>query len=153
MLADLQFKIEETDAVITRDPLPTVDGDERQLRQLFQNLLTNAIEYSGDGPPRIHVTAEERAENETWRISVRDDGLGIDPAEADRIFDIFHRLHSVDDHAGSGIGLALCERIVERHGGDIRAESEPGEGSTVSFTLAPDRDRPESIDGIELPDR
>ena len=134
VLTNLQFKIEETDATVTREPLPTVEGDEGQLQQLFQNLLNNAIDYSGDDPPRIHVSAAQ--DGTAWTISVRDEGIGIDPADADRIFEIFQRLHSIDEHAGSGIGLALCKRIVERHDGEIWVKSEPGEGTTFSFTLA-----------------
>ncbi|MCU4741721.1 sensor histidine kinase [Natronoglomus mannanivorans] len=135
VLTDLQFKIEETDTEVTREPLPTVDGDARQLQQLFQNLVSNAIDYNGDEPPRIHVSATR--EGEEWTISVRDEGIGIDADDADRIFGIFQRLHSVEEQPGSGIGLALCERIVERHDGAIWVDSEPGEGSTFSFTLSP----------------
>ena len=145
VLTDLQFKIDETDATITREPLPTVEGDGRQLHQLFQNLVSNAIDYSGDEPPRIHVSATR--DGAEWTISVRDEGIGIDADDADRIFDIFQRLHSVEERAGSGIGLALCKRIVERHGGEIWVESEPGEGSTFSFSLAP---RVESPDAPEI---
>ncbi len=130
---DLQVRIEETDAELTTDPLPTVEGDAGQLRQVFQNLLDNAIEYSGDAPPRISVAA--RRDGSMWEISVSDEGIGIDPDDADRIFEVFQRLHSREDHEGTGIGLALVERIVERHGGDIRVESEPGEGTTFSLTL------------------
>ena len=133
VLADLQFKIEEHDAEIEVEPLPRVDGDASQLRQVFQNLLDNAIEYSGDEPPRIRVAAER--DGDEWELSVRDEGIGIDPDDVDRIFDIFQRLHSREEHAGTGIGLTLCERIVERHGGEMRVDSEPGEGSTFSFTL------------------
>lgn len=135
VLTDLQFMIEETDATITQDPLPTIEGDRQQLQQLFQNLLTNAINYSGDDPPRIDISVAQEATE--WRVSVRDEGIGVDVDDSDRIFDIFQRLHSVDEHAGSGIGLALCKRIVERHDGEIWVDSEPGEGSTFSFTLTP----------------
>ncbi|MCU4971939.1 ATP-binding protein [Halobacteria archaeon AArc-m2/3/4] len=131
---DLRMRIEESDAEITADSLPRVQGDAGQLRQVFQNLLSNAIEYSGDEPPQVDITAERRSEA-TWTVSVRDDGLGIDPADQDRVFEVFERLHSRADHAGTGIGLALCQRIVERHGGEIRVDSEPGEGATFSFTL------------------
>jgi len=133
VLDDLAVRVEETDAAITHGSLPTVDGDPNQLRQLVQNLLKNAIEYSGDEPPRVDVTAERQAGE--WVVSVRDEGIGIDAENADRVFEVFQRLHSQDEHAGTGIGLALCERIVERHGGDIRVDSEPGEGTTFSFTL------------------
>ncbi|TYL40422.1 PAS domain-containing sensor histidine kinase [Natronococcus pandeyae] len=133
VLADLQLRIEETDAEITTEPLPRVEGDAEQLRQVFQNLLSNAIEYSGDGPPRIHVETERTGSK--WRVSVRDEGIGIDPDDQDRVFEVFQRLHSQDEGSGTGIGLALTRRIVERHGGEIRVDSEPGEGATFSFTL------------------
>ena len=145
VLADLQFRIEETDAEVARDPLPTVEGDRNQLRQLLQNLLSNAIDYSGDEPPRIRVSAEW--EGPRWTIAVSDEGIGIDPDDADRIFGIFQRLHSIEDHDGSGIGLALCERIVERHGGEIWVDSEPGEGSTFYVTLPPADDPSNGPDG------
>ena len=129
----LQVAIEESNAEITADSLPTVYADESQLTQVFQNLLSNAIKYSGDEPPQIHITAEQKQQE--WVFAVRDSGIGIDPDEADTIFDVFQRLHSRDEHSGTGIGLALCERIIERHDGQIWVESEPGEGSTFSFTL------------------
>ncbi|MWV39107.1 ATP-binding protein [Natrialba sp. INN-245] len=130
---DLRFQIEESDAEITSESLPRVRGDGNQLRQVFQNLLSNAIEYTDDEPPAVDVSAKR--DGDKWILSVSDDGIGIDPADTDRIFGVFERLHSVDERSGSGIGLALCERIVERHGGDIWVESEPGEGSTFSFSL------------------
>ncbi|WIV67401.1 PAS domain S-box protein [Natrialbaceae archaeon AArc-T1-2] len=132
VLSDLEVRIAESDAEITVESLPRVDGDASQLRQLFQNLLDNAIEYSDDAP-RIHVSADR--DGAEWVVSVRDEGIGIDPEQQDRIFDVFQRLHGRSEHTGTGIGLALCERIVERHGGEIRVESEPGEGSTFSVTL------------------
>ncbi|ELY66224.1 PAS domain S-box protein [Natronococcus jeotgali] len=130
--SDLEMRIAATNADVSAEPLPAVAGDESQLRQLFQNLLENAIEYSDD-TPRIRVSAERR-ESE-WVVSVSDDGIGIEPEERDQIFEMFQRLHSREDHDGAGIGLALCERIVERHGGEIWVDSEPDEGSTFSFTL------------------
>ena len=130
---DLQFTIDEQNAEITSESLPTVAGDASQLRQLVQNLLENAIEYSGDERPRVHVGAERTGEN--WTVSVADNGVGIDPDDHDRIFEVFQRLHASEDNGGTGIGLALCERIVERHGGEIWVDSEPGEGTTFSFTL------------------
>ncbi|RDI71199.1 PAS domain S-box protein [Halopelagius longus] len=130
---DLRVRIEETDAEITAEELPRVGGDPNQLRQVFQNLLDNAIEYSGDEPPRVEVAAER--DGGEWTISVRDEGIGIDPANADTVFEVFQRLHDREKHPGTGIGLALCERIVERHGGDIWVESELGEGATFSVTL------------------
>ncbi|WP_306058245.1 sensor histidine kinase [Natronococcus wangiae] len=143
-LTDLQVRIEESNAEITADELPRVEGDSSQLRQLFQNLLSNAIEYSGDEPPRIHVSVERVGDE--WKISVRDEGIGIDPEDQERIFEIFDRLHSREECEGTGIGLALCRRVVERHGGEIRVDSEPGEGSTFSFTLEPGAETPASSD-------
>ncbi|QLD90909.1 histidine kinase [Natronomonas salina] len=148
VLTDLQFRIDETDTELTRDPLPAVRGDERQLHQLFQNLLSNAIEYSGDGPPRIHVGVEEPAGSDPV-VSVRDEGIGIESGNEDRIFDIFQRLHSIDEHEGSGIGLALCERIVERHDGEIWVDSTVGEGTTFSFSLPPGLQRRDAVDAAE----
>ncbi|SFG02252.1 PAS domain S-box-containing protein [Halopelagius inordinatus] len=130
---DLQFRIEETDADITTGDLPRVVGDPDQLRQLFQNLLDNAMEYRSGEAPQVTVSAD-RSGGE-WVISVSDEGIGIDPEDQRRIFEVFQRLHTQNEHAGTGIGLALCERIVERHGGDIWVDSEPGEGATLSFTL------------------
>jgi PAS domain S-box-containing protein len=133
VLADLHVRIVESDAEVTVGDLPCLEGDAGQLRQLFQNLLDNAITYSGDEPPQIHVSADRR--NNNWVISVDDKGIGIDPNDQDRIFTIFNRLHNHEAYEGTGIGLALCQRIVERHGGEIWVDSEPGEGATFSFTL------------------
>ncbi|MFC6763915.1 PAS domain-containing sensor histidine kinase [Natrinema soli] len=139
VLTDLQVMIDRSDAEISIEPLPEVRGDSHQLRQLFQNLLSNAIEYSGDEPPRMDVTAERSGR--TWEISVRDEGIGIDPDKQDRVFRVFQRLHSREEYEGTGIGLALCRRIVERHSGRIWVDAEPGEGSTFSFTIPADGSR------------
>ncbi|ELY47092.1 PAS domain S-box protein [Natronorubrum bangense] len=130
---DLAVQIEEHDAEITAEPLPCVEGDGNQLRQVFQNILSNAIEYAGDDPPRIDVSAHRAGSK--WAISVSDEGIGIDPDDTDRIFGLFNRLHAAGEHDGSGIGLALCKRIIERHGGRIWVDSVPGDGATFSFTL------------------
>ncbi|ADD07622.1 sensor box histidine kinase (plasmid) [Natrialba magadii ATCC 43099] len=130
---DLQLRIAETEAEITADDLPTVAGDASQLRQVFQNLLNNAIEYSGDEPPRIDIDAERVGGQ--WQITVSDHGIGINPDNQDRVFEVFQRLHTSNEHPGTGIGLALCQRIVERHDGELWVESEPGDGSAFSFTL------------------
>ncbi|WP_224269560.1 sensor histidine kinase [Haloprofundus salinisoli] len=130
---NLRVKIEESDADIDAESLPRVEGDTNQLRQLFQNLLSNALEYSGEAPPRVHVSAERL--DDKWRVSVSDEGIGIDSDGADRVFEVFQSLHTREEGAGMGIGLALCERIVERHGGDIWFESELGEGTTFHCTL------------------
>ncbi|QLD89291.1 histidine kinase [Natronomonas salina] len=129
---DLAVRIEATDAEIEADPLPVVEGDENQLRQVFQNLLENAIKYSGDEPPRIDVSAE-RSDDGDWRVAVGDDGIGVDPDHHDRIFQMFKQLQSGED--GAGIGLPLCKRVVERHGGEMWLDSEPGDGSTFHVTL------------------
>jgi PAS domain S-box-containing protein len=132
-LASLGKRIDERDAEITAESLPRVRGDAGQLHQVFQNLLDNAIEYAGDARPRVHVSAERMGDR--WVIAVEDEGIGIDPGESDRIFEVFERLHTAEEYEGTGIGLALCERLVERHGGEMWVDSEPGEGSTFSFTL------------------
>lgn len=130
---DLQMKIEESEADVSTTSLPRVEGDADQLRQLFQNLLDNAISYSGDEPPVVHVSAER--EDDEVLVSVRDEGVGFDPADADRVFEVFQSLHTPAEGGGTGIGLALCKRIVERHGGDLQVETTPGEGATFRFTL------------------
>ena len=130
---DLQVQMEENGAEVTVESLPTVAADCEQLEQLFRNLVSNGIKYSGDDPPRVEVTAEQQADR--WEFSVADNGIGIDPDKTDRIFEVFKRLHHDDEYSGTGIGLSLCQEIVENHGGDIWVESEPGEGSTFSFTL------------------
>ncbi|WP_408958877.1 PAS domain S-box protein [Natrinema sp. 74] len=139
VIEDLQFQIRETNAEITTERLPYVEGDASQLRQVLQNLLSNALEYSGDEPPRVHVDAERRGDE--YVVSVRDEGIGIAPENHDSVFDVFQRLHSREAYDGTGIGLALCERIIERHGGEIWVDAAPGEGSTFSVTVpaaAPD---------------
>jgi signal transduction histidine kinase len=130
---NLKNAIEETGGVVTHDPLPTVQADETQLRQVFQNLVGNALKFHGSAPPRVHVSAQE-VDGE-WRFSVRDDGIGIDPQYAERIFVIFQRLHTEAEYPGTGIGLAISKKIVERHGGRIWVESAPGHGATFYFTL------------------
>ncbi|WP_226041451.1 ATP-binding protein [Natrinema sp. DC36] len=133
VLRDLERQIADADAEISREPLPTVSGDASQLRQVFQNLLSNAIEYSGERAPRVMISAVR--DGDAWIVSVSDEGIGIDPADEDRVFEVFQRLHSHEEHEGTGIGLALCRRIVERHGGEIWIDSEPTDGTTISFTL------------------
>lgn len=132
-IANLQIAIEESGASITREALPQVKGDRTQLVQLFQNLIGNAIKFRGPQPARIHVAV--RQENAEWIFSVCDNGIGIDAKFADRIFIIFQRLHDRESYPGTGIGLAICKRIVQRHGGRIWVESEPGKGATFYFTL------------------
>jgi PAS domain S-box-containing protein len=139
-LLNLHETVEQSSAQVTYDPLPTVLSDESQLTQLFQNLVGNAIKYQNSVPPRIHISAA-RSENKTWMFSVRDNGLGIDPRYFDKIFGMFQRLHKREEFAGTGIGLAICKKIVERHGGTISVESQPGNGSTFSFALAESKNK------------
>ena len=132
-LNNLDAVIEESHARITRGPLPAIMADDVQLGQLFQNLISNAIKYRDSKPPEIHVGCKQ--EESHWLFWVRDNGIGIDPQYGERIFIIFQRLHGKGEYPGSGIGLAICKKIVERHGGKIWVESEPGKGSTFYFTL------------------
>jgi len=136
-LSNLQIAIEDSQAVITHKSLPTVMGDEIQLAQLFQNLIGNALKFQNECAPQIHIEAELEAKAEAWCISVEDNGIGIDLQNVDRIFQIFQRLHTRQEFSGTGIGLAVCKKIVERHGGRIWVESQVGQGSTFYFTLPP----------------
>nr|MBA2670705.1 PAS domain S-box protein [Gemmatimonadota bacterium] len=138
VLETLAPAIEESGATVTCDELPTVLGDAVQLGQLFQNLIANALKFRGEETP--HVRVEAVRGNGEWVISVRDNGIGIAPEFVDRIWVIFQRLHSRDEYPGTGIGLAICKKIVERHGGQIWVESAPGRGSAFRFTI-PDRGR------------
>jgi PAS domain S-box-containing protein len=133
-LINLRSSIESSGALVTHDPLPSVMADEMQLVQLFQNLIGNAIKYQNPGIPRVHVSATNGGNK--WSFAVKDNGLGIDPQYFERIFGMFQRLHKREEFAGTGIGLAICKKIVERHGGNIWVESEPGKGSTFRFALA-----------------
>ena len=138
VLGNLTVAVQESQAKIIFDGLPSVMGDGTQLAQVFQNLISNAIKFRGQAPPVIHVTAEH--EGEGWLFGVADNGIGIEKKFNDRIFMIFQRLHTREDYPGTGIGLAICKRIVERHGGRIWVDSTIGEGSTFRFTI-PDRIR------------
>ncbi|NIS71910.1 MAG: PAS domain S-box protein [Proteobacteria bacterium] len=132
-LANLKATVEETGAVVSHDALPIVMADDLQLTQLFQNLIGNAIKFRGEESPSVHVSAKKK-ENE-WLFSVQDNGIGIDPEHFERIFMIFQRLHDEADYPGTGIGLSICKKIVERHGGHIWVDSEPGKGSRFYFTI------------------
>lgn len=144
-LVHLEMRIKESGAVITHDPLPTVMADEAQLVRLFQNLLSNAIKFRGKEPPRIHISAKSISDSafciphsaieKGWVFSVSDNGIGIEAQFKERIFVIFQRLHTKEEYPGTGIGLAICKKIVEHHNGRIWVESEPGKGTTFYFTI------------------
>ncbi|MGB8838196.1 MAG: PAS domain S-box protein, partial [Candidatus Acidiferrales bacterium] len=134
-LFNLRAAIAESGAVVTHEPLPAVLADDMQLVQLFQNLIGNAIKYQRPGIPTVHISAVKNGDKK-WIFAVTDNGLGIDPQYFDKIFGMFQRLHKREEFAGTGIGLAICKKIVERHGGNISVESQPGKGSTFRFALA-----------------
>ena len=138
-LMNLERTIAESGAVVTHDLLPTILADKGQMIQLFQNLVGNAVKYRGAATPRVHISAVEPRPQE-WVFSVRDNGLGIERQYFEKIFGVFQRLHTREEFPGTGIGLAICKRIVERHGGSISVESEPGRGSTFWFALADEGD-------------
>lgn len=139
VLAGLQENIRESGATVATEPLPTAMADPGQLSQLLQNLIANALKFHGDKPPVVRLGA--RREGAWWRFCVADNGIGIDPKYHDRVFEMFRRLHSRDSYPGTGIGLAICKKIVERHGGRLWIESTPGEGASFYFTLAAPKDR------------
>ncbi len=132
-LANLRLAIHESQAQITHEPLPTVMADAGQLTRVWQNLIGNAVKFRGDVPPQIRITAE-KVEN-AWQFAVSDNGIGIDPQYFDRIFLVFQRLHTRREYPGTGIGLSLCRKIIERHGGQIWVESQPQQGATFYFTI------------------
>jgi len=133
VLENIRQSIIITDAEITYDPLPVIIADGSQMTQILQNLVTNAIKFRREEPPAIHVSGEAKADK--WIFSVRDNGIGIDSQYFDRIFIIFQRLHKKDEYGGTGIGLAICKKIIEHHRGKIWLESELGKGSTFFFTI------------------
>jgi PAS domain S-box-containing protein len=133
VLSSLQVAIAEAGAQITHDPLPTLEADPIKMSQLLQNLVANAVKFRGKAAPRVHV--EARRTGGEWEIAVSDNGIGIEPRHFEKLFTVFHRLHTRAEYPGTGLGLAVCKKIVERHGGRIWIESTPGEGTTFRFTL------------------
>jgi PAS domain S-box-containing protein len=142
-IANLRGAIQAAGAIVTNNDLPMVVADAGQLIQLFQNLIGNAIKFHGPARPHVHISADRMESN--WRLAVKDNGIGIDPQYAERIFIIFQRLHGYSEYPGTGIGLSICKKIVERHGGRIWMESKPGQGATFYFTI-PSREEPASDD-------
>jgi light-regulated signal transduction histidine kinase (bacteriophytochrome) len=139
----LEETIREKRATVTCDPLPTVNAHPTQLRQVFQNLLSNALKFAGEAPLNVHVSAE-RISPVAWRFSVQDNGIGIDPKDARGVFEMFRRLNAKDACAGTGMGLSICKRIVEHHGGQIWVEPSHPRGSVFKFTIPDDEQEPES---------
>jgi light-regulated signal transduction histidine kinase (bacteriophytochrome) len=132
-LATLAPAVQESGAEVSHDALPLVMAHPLQLGQVLQNLIGNGLKFRGDAPPHVHIGAQPRGD--TWVFAVRDNGIGLEPQYAERIFTIFQRLHTPGVYPGTGIGLAICKKIVERHGGRIWVESQPGQGATFYFTL------------------
>lgn len=133
VLDNLRAALQETGAVVEHDPLPTIVADASQLAQVFQNLISNALKFHGEEPPHLRISASPQGSD--WLFSVQDNGIGFDPRYAETIFILFKRLHGPREYAGTGVGLAICKRVIERHGGRIWVESEPGRGATFFFTL------------------
>ncbi len=133
VLSSLSGRIEEAGAAVTCDRLPLVRGDSTQLQQVLSNLLGNALKFCGDAPPEVHVSASRLEDG--WAVAVADNGIGIDPRHADRVFQMFRRLHKREEYGGTGIGLAIARKIARRHGGDLTLESALGEGATFTLTL------------------
>jgi light-regulated signal transduction histidine kinase (bacteriophytochrome) len=132
-ISNLKIHIDETHAIVESDDLPTINADEMQLIRLFQNLIDNALKFHGSEVPRIHISASGRGNK--WMFSISDNGIGIDSKYKDRIFVIFQRLHGEEEFPGTGMGLAICKRIVERHSGQIWVDSDLGQGATFYFTI------------------
>jgi signal transduction histidine kinase len=144
VLTDLEARIQETNAVINVGTMPARVADRLQMRQIFQNLLSNALKFHPpDRSPNIDVTSQYNSDG-SWSISVKDDGIGFDEIYADRIFRPFQRLHGRNEYEGSGMGLAICRKIIARHGGTLAVRSKPGKGSIFTFTL-PARPKEEPI--------
>ena len=135
-MQNINYVLEESGGTIIYGEMPSIIADESQMTQLFQNMIGNALKFRGEEAPRVEISAVRKGDD--WIFSVRDNGIGIDPQYKDRIFEIFQRLHTCEEYPGTGIGLAIAKKIVERHQGHIWVESLPGKGSTFNFTLPVD---------------
>ena len=133
VILNLEVSIKENNALISHDPLPVVMADKTQISQVIQNLISNAIKFRSKNQPKINISVTK--EDNQWLFAIQDNGIGIDPKHSDRIFEVFKRLHKKRDYPGTGIGLAICKKIIERHGGRIWVESELGRGSIFYFTI------------------
>jgi light-regulated signal transduction histidine kinase (bacteriophytochrome) len=141
----IHLAIDEAGATVTHDPLPTINADGAQLGQVFQNLITNAVKFRGAETPLVQISAEQRKKE--WIFSVKDNGIGIAPEYAERIFVMFQRLHTRTEYPGTGLGLAICKKIVERHKGRIWVESKPGKGATFYFSIPARRNQERMSNG------
>jgi len=141
----LDSALEESGAVVTHDPLPTLEGDQSLLVQLFQNLVGNGVKFRRDDPPRVHLSARPSSTPGVWEFACSDNGIGIEPQYADKIFVIFQRLHGRDTYTGTGIGLAMCKKIVEHHGGRLWLDTDPRDtpGAVFRWTLPERQAEPE----------
>jgi light-regulated signal transduction histidine kinase (bacteriophytochrome) len=133
VLFNMEIPIEENNVIITKEPLPKINADYSQMVQVFQNLISNAIKYRRQETPQIQIFSQKQ--DYKWQFSIKDNGIGIKPDYFEQVFQIFRRLHTHDEYKGTGIGLAITKRIIERHNGNIWVESEPGKGSTFHFTI------------------
>jgi light-regulated signal transduction histidine kinase (bacteriophytochrome) len=133
ILSNLSILIVENNVEVNHDPLPTIFADKNQMMQVLENLITNAVKFRGEKPPKIDISAKKG--NKEWIFSVKDNGIGISPKHQEQIFEVFKRLHTREEYPGTGIGLSIAQKIIERHGGRIWLESEPGKGSTFYFTI------------------
>ena len=135
VISNLSVTIDENNANITHDPLPTISADPSQMGQVFQNLITNAIKFHGQKTPEIHISVQNQKYYKECTFAVKDNGIGIDPKHQELIFEVFKRLHTREEYPGTGIGLSIVKKIINNHGGQIWVESEPGKGTTFYFTI------------------
>ncbi len=144
-MQNLRYVLAEVKGTVIYEEMPSIVADEPQMTQLFQNLIGNALKFHGEEAPKVEISAARKGND--WIFSVKDNGIGIDPQYKDRIFEIFQRLHTREEYSGTGIGLTIAKKIVERHGGRIWVDGEPGKGTTFSFSISAMTDRdPSEVD-------